>query len=207
MLGTLFARIFQLPIGLLTLLIAVSEGQAWGWDSVRVLGLLVTTLLMGVLFINIELQSNHPLFDLTLLHNGDYAAGLGITLKLLHRLLCYYILVDYLLTGNFAIKPVTIGIANHSPVSPPANYGTTGRYPRRSLRSSSHDVSRPYSAYFEPIYARKSRHLPIRRLHHYAADFYFRCQRYCLAILSQNRSFVCSPRTCRSCFRNVLYDL
>lgn len=96
--------------GLLALLIAVSEGQAWGWESPQVLGLLITTFVMGILFIKVELQSNHPLFDLKLLHNRDYRAGLGITLNYCIGYFSITFLLTIYLQGTLQLSPLQSGL-------------------------------------------------------------------------------------------------
>jgi EmrB/QacA subfamily drug resistance transporter len=68
-------------IGLITLLIALSEAQAWGWVSAPIIGLFLTTIIMWLAFVITELRIKHPLFKLDLLSNIQYSAGLVITLN------------------------------------------------------------------------------------------------------------------------------
>ena len=49
--------------GLFTLLLALSEGQDWGWTSYRVLILLTVGVLSLALFVVVELEVEHPLLD------------------------------------------------------------------------------------------------------------------------------------------------
>jgi EmrB/QacA subfamily drug resistance transporter len=62
-------RRFDLPgflciaVGLFALLLALSEGQDWGWTSYRVLILLAGSVNLLALFVVIELSSDHPLLD------------------------------------------------------------------------------------------------------------------------------------------------
>jgi EmrB/QacA subfamily drug resistance transporter len=50
--------------GLFALLLAVSEGQSWGWDSYPILGLITYGVLSLALFVVIELEAADPLLDI-----------------------------------------------------------------------------------------------------------------------------------------------
>ncbi|HEY6425088.1 MAG TPA: MDR family MFS transporter [Pseudonocardiaceae bacterium] len=49
--------------GLFALLLALSEGESWGWGSYRVLGLITVSVLSLALFVVIELEVADPLLD------------------------------------------------------------------------------------------------------------------------------------------------
>ena len=49
--------------GLFALLLALSEGELWGWGSYRILGLITVSVLLLALFIVIELEVDDPLLD------------------------------------------------------------------------------------------------------------------------------------------------
>ena len=63
------AKRFDLPgflaiaAGLFSLLLALSEGESWGWTGYRVLILLTFGILCLALFVVIELEVDHPLLD------------------------------------------------------------------------------------------------------------------------------------------------
>ncbi len=50
--------------GLFALLLALSEGQSWGWYSYRILGLITFSALSLALFVVIELEVTDPLLDI-----------------------------------------------------------------------------------------------------------------------------------------------
>lgn len=50
--------------GLFALLLAVSEGESWGWGSYEILGLLTAGVLSLALFVVIELEVTDPLLDI-----------------------------------------------------------------------------------------------------------------------------------------------
>ncbi|MGZ4644923.1 MAG: MFS transporter [Blastococcus sp.] len=52
---------------LITLLLPVSQGPAWGWTSPRVLGLLVAAVLLAVAWVVVESRAEHPLIDMRMM--------------------------------------------------------------------------------------------------------------------------------------------
>ena len=56
-----------LAITLVTLLLAVSQGNKWGWGSPLVVGLLVTALLVGALWVRVETTVAVPLIDMRMM--------------------------------------------------------------------------------------------------------------------------------------------
>jgi MFS family permease len=52
---------------LVALIVAVSEGQQWGWTSVRVLGLVAATVVLFVIWVQLEQRAEQPLIDLQML--------------------------------------------------------------------------------------------------------------------------------------------
>ncbi len=86
-----------LSAALLSLLLAVSQGRAWGWTSAPVLGLLAAAPVLGAVWARWELRTEHPLVDLRLLRirpvmAADVAAVLlGIGLYALFSLVNRYV--------------------------------------------------------------------------------------------------------------------
>ncbi|WP_078901000.1 MFS transporter [Actinacidiphila yeochonensis] len=58
-----------LAVGLASLLLALSEGDVWGWTSPRVLGMIVFAVVVLVAWSRHELRTGHPLVDLRSLRN------------------------------------------------------------------------------------------------------------------------------------------
>jgi EmrB/QacA subfamily drug resistance transporter len=63
-------------IALLALLLALSEGQGWGWSSPEVIGLVVVFIVLGVMFVVEERHSIQPMIDLALFRIRPFSAGL-----------------------------------------------------------------------------------------------------------------------------------
>ena len=62
--------------GLFALLLAVSEGESWGWYSYPILGLLTGSVLSLMLFVVIELEVADPLLDIRIFRSWAYTQSL-----------------------------------------------------------------------------------------------------------------------------------
>jgi EmrB/QacA subfamily drug resistance transporter len=74
--------------GLFSLLLALSEGQSWGWTSYRIIVLLSAGVLLLALFVVIELEVDHPLLDVRVFRYWPYTNSL--------------LLISVLMVGLFA---------------------------------------------------------------------------------------------------------
>jgi len=53
-------------LGLGSLLLGLNQGVEWGWTSIPILALLLSAIILLVVFVIIEIQSKHPMLDLSL---------------------------------------------------------------------------------------------------------------------------------------------
>ena len=73
-------------VAILTFLVAMTEGERWGWTSLNTLGLIATSLAFFVLFILIESRVRDPMIDLGVLSKRNvfftniaaFVVGLGM---------------------------------------------------------------------------------------------------------------------------------
>jgi len=64
-----------LSIGLVALLLAISEGEKWGWGDGKTVGLLVLGAVALIVFVLVELRAKNPLIDVRLFrHRGVWTA-------------------------------------------------------------------------------------------------------------------------------------
>lgn len=61
--------------GLVTLLIALNQGHAWGWSSLAVVGLLATSVVLLLAFVRVELRRASPMLDLSLFRSRVFSAA------------------------------------------------------------------------------------------------------------------------------------
>jgi EmrB/QacA subfamily drug resistance transporter len=111
---------------LLTLLLALSEGQSWGWTSVATLGLIGLSAALGLVFVLAERGSIQPLIDLALFRIRPFAFGLASVIVAFAGLFTATFLLPFLLQrgeGYTAIQagllltPVPISMAIVAPFS------------------------------------------------------------------------------------------
>jgi EmrB/QacA subfamily drug resistance transporter len=89
-----------LSLGLLALLLAVSEGNVWGWTSGRVLGLLAAAVVMLVVWVRIEQRVAQPLIDIRMLRRR----GMALT-NLVTFLIAFGMFASFILLPNFVQIP------------------------------------------------------------------------------------------------------
>jgi len=101
--------LFTFAFSLITLLIALSEGQSLGWSSAPIITLIFTSIILGFFFIKVELSNPYPLFNLKLLYNIKYTAGLGITMSYCIAYFAISFLVTFYLQGILQLTPREAG--------------------------------------------------------------------------------------------------
>jgi MFS family permease len=62
-----------LALGLVTAFLAISKGNAWGWSSPRIIGLIVVSLAVLAVFVLVERRVREPLVDLALVVTRPFA--------------------------------------------------------------------------------------------------------------------------------------
>ncbi|MGI3780894.1 MAG: DHA2 family efflux MFS transporter permease subunit, partial [Janthinobacterium lividum] len=70
------AGFLTIATGLVSLLLAFSEGPSWGWTGYRVLGLIAVGVLSFATFVVIELEVEYPLLNLRVFGNRLYTTSL-----------------------------------------------------------------------------------------------------------------------------------
>lgn len=96
--------------GLVALLVALSEGQPWGWTSWRTLALLTVAAALFTGFIAVERVARQPLFDLSLFRHRHYSAGLGVTLSYSIGYFAATFLLTLYLQGALHLSPLDAGL-------------------------------------------------------------------------------------------------
>jgi EmrB/QacA subfamily drug resistance transporter len=68
-----YAGALLLSVGLASLMLAISQGRAWGWGSARIVGLVAVAAVTLVLFVVTEVRRADPLVDLALVRARPFA--------------------------------------------------------------------------------------------------------------------------------------
>jgi EmrB/QacA subfamily drug resistance transporter len=113
-------------LSLFALLLALSEGDTWGWSSPLILGLVATFVVLGGAFIAVERRAIQPLIDLALFRIRPFAAGLASVVIVFSGLFTATFLLPFLLEqvsgmppseAGLLLTPVPISMAIVAPLS------------------------------------------------------------------------------------------
>jgi EmrB/QacA subfamily drug resistance transporter len=95
---------------LFSLLLALSQGQAWGWTSPAILGLFGLFVVLGTAFVLVERAAVQPMIDLALLRIRPFAAGLASVLVAFAGLFTATFLLPFLLQQGSGLSPIETGL-------------------------------------------------------------------------------------------------
>jgi EmrB/QacA subfamily drug resistance transporter len=96
--------------GLLALLLALSEGESWGWTSPIVLALLLAAALLGGAFIVVERRVAAPMLDLRLFAIRPFAAGNAAVVVAFIGLFTATFLLPFLLENGEHLSALEAGL-------------------------------------------------------------------------------------------------
>lgn len=96
--------------GLFALLLALSDGQNWGWTSPAVLGLLAAFVIFAVAFVVAERRAVQPMIDLALFRIRAFSAGLVSVVVAFSGLFTATFLLPFLLQQGRGFSPIEAGL-------------------------------------------------------------------------------------------------
>ncbi len=94
----------------LALLLALSEGQRWGWTSLAIVGLLAASAALGSAFVAVEGRSGQPMIDLAMFRIRPFSAGLVSVVVAFCGLFTATFLLPFLLQQGSDYSPVEAGL-------------------------------------------------------------------------------------------------
>ncbi len=97
-------------VALLALLLALSEGERWGWTSPAIIGLLIAFVVLGTAFIGAERGSIQPMIDLALFRIRPFSAGLVSVVVAFSGLFTATFLLPFLLQQGSGLSPIEAGL-------------------------------------------------------------------------------------------------
>jgi EmrB/QacA subfamily drug resistance transporter len=95
---------------LFALLLALSDGQQWGWTSPAVVGLGIAFVVLGAAFIRTERRSIQPMIDLALFKIRPFSAGLVSVVVAFAGLFTATFLLPFLLQQDRGFSPIEAGL-------------------------------------------------------------------------------------------------
>jgi EmrB/QacA subfamily drug resistance transporter len=97
-------------VALFALLLALSDGQQWGWTSPAIIGLLIAFVVLGAAFIVAEGGSIQPMIDLALFRIRPFSAGLASVVVAFSGLFTATFLLPFLLEQGSGFSPIEAGL-------------------------------------------------------------------------------------------------
>lgn len=97
-------------VTLTALLLALIQGQEWGWTSSTILGLFLLFVVAGILFVAAELRSREPMIDLRLFAIRAFAAGNASVVAAFAGLFTATFLLPFLLERGAGFSPIEAGL-------------------------------------------------------------------------------------------------
>jgi len=97
-------------ISLVSLLLALSEGQEKGWDSSFIVLLFVSSVVFFIVFINIEIRTKQPVLDIGHFRNKQFAAANISALISFMAMFSVILLMPFLLLKELNYSPETAGL-------------------------------------------------------------------------------------------------
>lgn len=105
-----WAGVLTFGLGLTAFLVALSEGQDWGWATPAVLGLFGATLLFLTAFVFVEWRAKQPLLQLRLFSFKTYTTGLGVTFSYCVGYFSITTLLTFYLQSAQHLSPLESGL-------------------------------------------------------------------------------------------------
>ena len=97
-------------VALFSLLLALSDGQEWGWTSPAIVGLLIAFVVLGSAFLIAERRSIQPMIDLALFRIRPFTAGLASVVVAFAGLTTATFLLPFLLEQGRGFSPIEAGL-------------------------------------------------------------------------------------------------
>ena len=97
-------------ISLITLLLALSEGQDKGWGSSFIIFLFVSSLVFSIIFVTIEIRTKQPILDLRHFRNRQFAAANISALISFMAMFSIILLMPFLLQDELNYSPQKMGL-------------------------------------------------------------------------------------------------
>ena len=97
-------------VSLFCLLLALSEGQTWGWTSLAIIALFLAFIVLGALFLLAETRSIQPMIDLALFRIRPFSAGLAAVVVAFAGLFTATFLLPFLLQEGRGFSPIEAGL-------------------------------------------------------------------------------------------------
>jgi EmrB/QacA subfamily drug resistance transporter len=105
-----FAGIAAITVGLTTLVLALVEGNAWGWGSVRVVALLVVAAVALAAFVPIERRVRAPMVDFTFFRSRSFLGANVVGFIVSFAMLAQFFFLALYMQNILGYSPLQAGV-------------------------------------------------------------------------------------------------
>jgi EmrB/QacA subfamily drug resistance transporter len=99
-----------ITVGLTSLVLALIEGNAWGWSSARIVGLLVLSIVALTAFVFIERRVAAPIVELPLFASRNFVATNIVALVVTFAMMAQFFFVTLYIQDVLGYSPVETGL-------------------------------------------------------------------------------------------------
>ncbi len=105
-----FTGSFLFALSIISILLVLSHGGKWGWQSIQVSSGISISIISLILFITVEKKVKHPMLDLSMFRNRPFLAGNLSGLLSFIAMFSNAILLPFFLTNIKGLTPSQVGL-------------------------------------------------------------------------------------------------
>jgi EmrB/QacA subfamily drug resistance transporter len=105
-----FLGVGALTVGLTALVLALVEGNSWGWGSVQVVGLLAASILAFVAFVAIERRVKAPMVQFDLLSDRNFLGAVVVALIITFAMMGVFFFLALYMQNILHYSPLEAGV-------------------------------------------------------------------------------------------------
>ena len=97
-------------MSLILLLLALSQGQDWGWESGYIISLFILSAVLFIIFIYVETKARHPMMELRHFRNRPFAAANISSMISFVAMFSVILMMPFFLENELGYSPEKVGI-------------------------------------------------------------------------------------------------
>jgi EmrB/QacA subfamily drug resistance transporter len=105
-----YGGVATITVGVGALVLALVEGNDWGWGSPRIFGLLLTAVIALVAFVLVERRSRFPMVEFEFLRSRTFAGTNGIAFVVSFSMLAMFFFMALYMQNILGYSPLEAGI-------------------------------------------------------------------------------------------------
>ncbi len=105
-----YLGVVTLTAGLTALVLALIEGNSWGWDSTAIVGLFAVSVAMLVAFVAIERRVKAPIVEFPLFASRNFVGANLVALIVTFAMLAQFFFIAIYLQNILGLSPVEAGV-------------------------------------------------------------------------------------------------